>query len=94
MSINKKLILATAAAMAFATLPLTSDAAASGSATTNNMEKCFGITKAAMNDCATATESCAGSATKNQQPDAFIFLPKGTCNKIYGASLTPPTTKK
>lgn len=50
-------------------------------------EKCYGIVKAGMNDCMTSTTSCAGSATKNSQPDAFLLVPKGTCNKIVGGSL-------
>lgn len=54
-------------------------------------EKCYGIVKAGMNDCPTVNGSCAGSATKDAQPDAFIFLPKGACNKIVGGSLTPKT---
>lgn len=52
-------------------------------------EKCYGIVKAGMNDCSTATSSCAGSATKDKQKDAFLLLPKGTCEKIVGASLKP-----
>lgn len=52
-----------------------------------DMEKCYGIVKAGLNDCETSTASCAGSSTKNKQADAFIFLPKGTCNKIVGGSL-------
>lgn len=40
------------------------------------MEKCYGITKAGMNDCATSGHSCAGSATQDKQPDAFIFFAK------------------
>lgn len=59
-----------------------------------NTEKCYGIVKAGMNDCATAHASCAGSATKDKQADAFIFLPKGTCDKIAGASLTPPQSSQ
>lgn len=51
------------------------------------MEKCYGVAKMGMNDCATATASCAGSATKNQQKDAFLFMPKGLCEKIVGGSL-------
>ena len=58
------------------------------SAENQAMEKCYGIVKTAMNDCETAHQSCAGSATKDRQHDAFIFLPKGTCTKIVGASLT------
>lgn len=41
-----------------------------------------------MNDCATATASCASSATKDGQKDAFILLPKGICERIVGGSLS------
>lgn len=68
-------------------------AADKGSATQQG-EKCYGIVKAGLNDCATATQSCAGSATKDAQLDAFIFLPKGVCNKIVGGSLTSKEGKK
>ena len=54
------------------------------------MEKCYGIVKAGMNDCQTSSASCAGSAKKDNQPDAFVFLPKGICNKIVGGKLSPP----
>lgn len=51
------------------------------------MEKCYGVAKMGLNDCATATASCAGSATKDNQKDAFLFMPKGLCEKIVGGSL-------
>jgi uncharacterized membrane protein len=51
-------------------------------------EKCYGVVKAAKNDCQTATSSCAGTSKKDGQGDAWIALPKGTCEKIVGASLT------
>ncbi len=51
------------------------------------MEKCYGIVKAGKNDCQTATSACAGSAKKDGQKDAWIYLPKGTCEKIVGGSL-------
>ncbi len=50
-------------------------------------EKCYGIAKAGMNDCQTAGHSCSGSAVKDNQADAFIFLPKGLCTRIVGGSL-------
>jgi uncharacterized membrane protein len=59
-----------------------------------NTEKCYGIVKAGMNDCATATQSCAGSATKDNQPDAFVFTPKGLCEKIVGGALKPKEGSK
>lgn len=51
------------------------------------MEKCYGITKAGKNDCQTATSACAGTATKDSQKDAWIYIPKGTCEKIVGGQL-------
>lgn len=58
------------------------------------MEKCYGIAKAGMNDCQTATASCAGSATKDRQSDAFLLVPKGTCNKIVDGNLKPQVPEK
>jgi len=58
-----------------------------------NMEKCYGIAKVGTNDCATATQSCAGSATKDNQSDAFLFVPSGLCEKIVGGVLKNETTK-
>ena len=50
-------------------------------------EKCFGIAKAGKNDCQTATSSCAGTSRKDAQTDAWLSVPKGTCEKISGGSL-------
>jgi|HubBroStandDraft_5_1064220.scaffolds.fasta_scaffold22826_1 uncharacterized membrane protein len=59
-------------------------------------EKCYGVSAAGKNDCQTASNSCAGTAEKDRQPDAFINLPKGLCTKIAGGSLTSaaPAKKK
>lgn len=53
------------------------------------MEKCYGIAKAGMNDCQTANSSCAGTSKMDRQDDAFVAVPKGTCEKIAGGSLEP-----
>lgn len=52
-----------------------------------DMEKCAGIAKAGKNDCGTATSSCAGTAKKDNEPQAWIFVPKGTCEKIAGGKV-------
>jgi uncharacterized membrane protein len=52
-------------------------------------EKCYGITKAGKNDCQTAASACAGSSKQDGNPSAFIYVPKGTCEKIVGGSLQP-----
>ena len=54
------------------------------------MEKCYGVAAAGKNDCQTASNSCAGTAEKDRQPDAFVNLPKGLCTKIAGGSLAAP----
>ena len=53
------------------------------------MEKCFGVAKAGMNDCSSnkSAHSCAGQATKNNDPMDFVAVPKGTCDKIAGGTL-------
>lgn len=53
------------------------------------VEKCYGVVKAGKNDCQTATSACAGTATKDGQADAWIYLPKGSCDKIVGGSTKP-----
>lgn len=50
-------------------------------------EKCYGVVKAAQNDCATKTSSCAGSSKSHGQKDAFVAVPKGLCDKLVGGSL-------
>jgi uncharacterized membrane protein len=54
-----------------------------------DMEKCFGVAKAGMNDCSSnkSAHSCAGQATKNNDPMDFVAVPKGTCDKIAGGML-------
>ncbi|WNO09754.1 DUF2282 domain-containing protein [Teredinibacter sp. KSP-S5-2] len=55
------------------------------------MEKCYGAVKAGKNDCAIKSQgtSCAGEAKKDSIGDAWIYVPKGTCDKIVGASTEP-----
>ena len=50
-------------------------------------ERCAGIVKEGMNDCATSEHSCAGQAKEDYLPDEWITLPKGTCEKIAGGTL-------
>jgi len=56
---------------------------------TFDYEKCYGIAKAGKNDCQTANSSCAGTSRRNAQGDAWVYLPKGSCEKVVGGSLQP-----
>ena len=51
------------------------------------MEKCAGIVKAGMNSCAANGHDCAGASTKDADPNEWLYVPEGTCNKIVGATL-------
>jgi uncharacterized membrane protein len=55
----------------------------------DEMEKCFGVAAAGKNDCKAGTHSCAGHSTVAADPASYIVVPKGTCEKINGGSLTP-----
>ena len=50
-------------------------------------EKCAGIVKAGKNDCSTAGHSCAGEAKTDGGPDEWVYVPKGTCEKIVGGKV-------
>jgi uncharacterized membrane protein len=56
-------------------------------------EKCYGVVKAGKNDCKTLSSACAGHSTDDGQKDAFLVLPKGTCERLVGGSLEAPEGK-
>ncbi len=78
MNISRSAFIAGALATAFAGL------SSSASATDRPArEKCFGISLAGHNDCAAGPgTSCAGTAKKNYQGNAWKLVPKGTCTTI------------
>jgi uncharacterized membrane protein len=50
-----------------------------------NREQCAGIVKAGKNDCATSMNACHGHAEADATPMAWIYVPKGTCERLVGA---------
>jgi uncharacterized membrane protein len=54
-----------------------------------SFEKCYGVVKAGQNDCQTATHSCAGTSTADNQADSWVYVPAGTCAKLSGGSNEP-----
>ena len=68
----------------------TQDANAAGA-----KEKCYGVAKAGQNDCGTARHSCVGKAAKDNAPDEWKYVPKGTCERMGGkTSAGGPETSK
>jgi uncharacterized membrane protein len=55
-----------------------------------DVEKCYGVAKAGQNDCKTLSNACAGHSLTDGQEDAFIALPKGTCERIVGGLREAP----
>lgn len=59
-------------------------ASPAGFAAKGDLEKCSGIVKAGKNDCGSANNSCAGTARMDRDKEAWLLVPKGTCEKITG----------
>ena len=52
------------------------------------MEKCYGVAKAGKNDCAGPAHACAGQSKMDNGGTEFLTVPKGTCERLAGGSLT------
>jgi len=62
----------------------------------DDREQCAGIVRAGQNDCATSQNACHGHVTSDADPEAWIYVPKGTCAKLIGArvvQVVDPTPK-
>ena len=53
------------------------------------MEKCTGIVKTGKNDCGTSKHACAGMSKSDGDAEEWVYLPKGTCEKIPGGKVKP-----
>lgn len=56
-------------------------------------EKCFGVAKSGKNDCASNGGSCAGHAKKDADPNDWVYLPKGVCDKLANGTTVDPAAK-
>ena len=61
---------------------------AADDAKSNDTEKCYGVAKAGKNDCAGAAHSCSGQGKKDAAATEWVKVPKGTCERLVGGSLT------
>ena len=59
-------------------------------AATPGMEQCYGIAKAGQNDCSDGTTTCDKSVIDGD-PNYFINVPTGLCNKLVGGMLLTNT---
>ena len=86
---NTHLLLASAVAAAIAVPTLTG--AQPAPAPKFDAEKCYGVAKAGQNDCQTANSSCAGTSKRDAQKDAWVYVAKGTCDRLVNGSMQPRT---
>lgn len=95
MSKSESLRLAIAGVMALTGAAFTSSAFAADA--NADKEQCAGIIKAGKNDCATVANACHGHVETDSAPMAWIYLPKGTCERLVGGhvvTVVDPTPKK
>ena len=50
----------------------------------DTLVKCTGIAKKGQNDCGANGHACAGKAAKDNDPNEWIYVPEGVCQKITG----------
>lgn len=50
-------------------------------------EKCQGVAKAGMNDCGSSGHACAGQSKKDGDPEEWVYVPEGTCEKLVGGKV-------
>ena len=92
MNLNRRFVIASALAAAVAAPALFAASSLSTSTQTPafKAEKCYGIAKAGKNDCAaTGNSSCAGTSKLNGDPNAWIYVAEGYCERIVNGSLKP-----
>ena len=85
MNASKPLLAGSLASLIAVTLAL---AANTAQAAKDDTEKCAGIVKAGKNDCGTSKSACAGTTKADSDPEAWILVPKGTCERIAGGMVT------
>ncbi len=89
MNVNRRLVIASALAAAVSAPALFAAATITPSQTPAfKAEKCYGIAKAGKNDCAsTGNSSCAGTSKIDGDPNAWIYVAEGYCERIVNGSL-------
>ena len=80
---NQRALITAAAAALLSSAFLVSAATAQ---TAPTKEKCYGIAKAGMNDCANlaGTHSCAGQAKLDNDKGEWKYVATGTCGSMKG----------
>ncbi len=84
-----RLALSGVIAMGLASATLGGEAQAMSKPDWEGHEKCYGVAKAGQNDCGNAHHQCGGLAKEDGDGEEWLYLPKGTCEKLAGGTLKP-----
>lgn len=86
---TKKLAVSTAISAALLSLTATGATAHLEPKKGVDTEKCYGVSKAGKNDCASKANKhgCAGMSKTDNDPNEWMKLPNGLCEKLVGSSL-------
>lgn len=84
---NQRQLLSTALSSVLA-LGLLHTTSAHAQASAKDKEKCYGVSKAGENSCSnlSGSHACAGEAKKDNSPEDWKLVAKGTCAKLGGLS--------
>ena len=82
-AINAGILLAVAGAMVAAVAA----SVRHGDQASVERERCYGIARSGMNDCANAVHSCAKQAKVDSDQREWIAVPKGTCVRVAGGRM-------
>jgi len=86
--LNTRLLASAAIVASLGGAMITTASAAPAPEPSFTAEKCYGIAKAGSNDCAsTGNNSCGGNSRVDNDPNAWVYVPVGVCEKIVGATL-------
>ena len=85
MNASKPLVAGSLASLLAVTLAMVANTA---QAAKDDTEKGAGVVKAGKNDCGTSKSACAGTTSADRDPEAWILVPKGTCERIAGGTVT------
>lgn len=80
----KKQIISAAIAGAFAATAL---GLSQVQAQEGDLEKCYGVVKAGKNDCAGPGHTCQGQAKADADPNEFVLIPAGTCERLVNGEV-------
>jgi len=87
---NSRMLIISALAAAVAAPAISFAQAGPAPEPTFSAEKCYGLAKAGQNDCAsTGNNSCAGTSKADADPNAWIYVPAGYCDRIVGGHDEP-----